>query len=53
MKIPEDFRKKSNPLYDRAKEGVVGYDIHYINAYKKKKSLARSKKKIKFEGLAA
>jgi len=53
MKTTENFPKKSNPLYDRAKEGVFGYDIHYINAYKKKKLLAKSKKEIKFEGLAA
>tara|TARA_Y100001968_G_scaffold327587_1_gene372917 strand:- start:367 stop:534 length:168 start_codon:yes stop_codon:yes gene_type:complete len=32
-------RTGSIHLYDRNKEGLGSYDIHYINAYKKNKKL--------------
>ncbi len=33
-------------LYDPKREGLGSYDIHYINAYKKNKTL---KNKLKYE----
>ena len=40
-------------LYDPKKEGVGSYDVHYINAYKKNKSLNEKLSKTNDEREAA
>ncbi len=44
MKNNKIFRNRLTPLYDPKEEGLGSYDIHYINAYKKKKELSIDKK---------
>ncbi len=40
-------------LYNRKEEGFGGYDVNYINAYKKRKKVKTQKKSIKCERYAA
>ena len=39
MKEDSKSRSKSIHLYNPKKEGVGAYDAHYINAYRKNKSI--------------
>ena len=39
MKINSTTRKGFIHLYNPKEEGLGSYDVHYINAYKKKKSI--------------
>ena len=45
MHYPASTRKKSLHLYDPKEEGVGIYDVHYINAYKKKSKYNASQEK--------
>ena len=40
-------------LYNRKEEGFGGYDVNYINAYKKRNKVKNQRKQIKFERYAA
>ena len=53
MNKNSNSRNRLIHLYNPKKEGLGAYDVHYINAYKKDKSLKNNLKKKDKEWYAA
>ena len=53
MKKTSNSRNKFIHLYNPKEEGLGSYDVHYINAYKKKNRLYNQKDNVKTERDAA